>query len=65
MGKVEKKFVAKQLLHFCIVNEKFYQKQIGARKNLSAIDVAALLIQKLQKAWKNQKIAKTLFMNVK
>ena len=38
---------------------------MGARKHHSAIDGAALLIQKVQKTWENQKIAGALLLNVK
>ncbi len=38
---------------------------MGARKHRSAIDTAALLIQKVQEVWQNRKIAGALFMDVK
>ena len=39
--------------------------QMGARKHRSAINAAALLIQKVQEVWQNRKIAGALFMDVK
>ena len=41
--------IAEQLSDFCKINKKLHQGQIGARKHRSAIDAAALLIQKAQK----------------
>ena len=38
---------------------------MGARKYRLAIDVAALLIQKVQEVWPNRKIAGALFIDVK
>ena len=65
LGKVVEKVVAKQLSDFCEVNEKLHKGQMGARKYRSAIDAAALLIQKVQEAWESRKIAGALFMDVK
>ncbi len=65
LGKVVEKVVAEQLLQFCEANGKLHKGQMGARKYRSAIDALALLIQKVQKAWKDWKIAGALLMDVK
>ncbi len=65
LGKVVEKVVAEQLSHFCEINDKLHKGQMGARKFCSAIDVVALLIYKIQEVWESQKIAGTLFMDVK
>lgn len=65
LGKIVEKVVAKQLSQFCKKNKKFYKQQIEVRNYSSVIDVAALLIQKIQEVWQNQKIAGKLFINIK
>ena len=65
LRKVVEKVVAEQLSQFCEANRKLHKGQMGARKHRSAIDAAALLIQKIQAVWQNQKIAGALFMDVK
>ena len=65
LGKVVEKVVAEQLSQFCEVNRKLYKEQIGVGKYRSAIDTAALLIQKVQEVWQSRKIAGALFMDVK
>lgn len=65
LGKVVEKLVAEQLSAFCEVNGKLQKGQMGARKHRSAIDAAAILIQKVQETWKHQKIAGALLMDVK
>lgn len=48
LEKVVEKVVTKQLSQFCEANGKLHKKQMGTRKHRSAIDAAALLIQKVQ-----------------
>ena len=47
LGKIVEKVVAEQLSQFCEANGKLHKGQMGARKYRSAIDAAALLIQKV------------------
>ena len=65
LGKVVEKLVAEQLSQFCETNGKLHKGQMGARKHRSAIDAAAILVQKVQEIWKNRQIAGALLMDVK
>ena len=65
LGKVVEKVVAEQLSQFCEANGKLHKGQMGARKHRSAVDAAAILIQKVQETWESQKIAGALLMDVK
>lgn len=49
LRKLVEKFVAEQLSQFCEAKEKLHRGQMGGRKNGSAIDAAALVIQKVYK----------------
>lgn len=57
--------MTEQLLQFFEANKKFYKEQIEVRKHQLAIDVALLLIQKVQKVQQNRKITKVVFMDIK
>lgn len=48
LGKIVEKLVAKQLAQFYDANEKLHKDQMRARKNRSAIDTTAILVQKVQ-----------------
>ena len=50
--KVVEKFIAEQLSQFCKAEEKLHKKQMGGKKNCSAIDVMVLVIHKVYKTWK-------------
>lgn len=65
LGRVVKKLVAQQLAQFCKANRKLHKDQMGARNNRSALDAAAILVQKVQDIWKDRKIAGALLMDVK
>ena len=43
----------KQLAQFCDANKKFHKSQKRAGSNWSAIDAAAILVQKVQDIYKN------------
>ena len=64
-GKVVKKLVAEKLSQFCKAQGKFYKKQMGGTKHWSAIDAAALIIQKIHKIWEDKEIAGALKIDVK
>lgn len=65
LEKVVEKVVAAKLAQFCEENKKLHKGQMGAKKYGSAIDAAALLVEKVEEVWKSQKIAEALFMDVK
>ncbi len=64
LSKVSWKFEAKQLAQFCEPNEKFHTSQKRAGLNWSAIDAAAILVQKVQDIYKNWKNARVFLMDV-
>ena len=64
-GKVVEKLVAGKLSQFCEDQGKLHKGQMGERKHRSAIDAAALMIDKLHKVWEDRQIAGALLMDVK
>ena len=65
LDKVVKKLVAGQLSQFCEEYGKLHKRQMGARKQQSAIDAAAILVQQVHEIWENKKIAGALLIDVK
>ena len=49
MKKVVKKVATDQLSKFCENNSNFHKRQMEAIKNLSAIDIVAVIIDKVSK----------------
>lgn len=48
LGKGVEKLVVEQLAQFCETNWKLHKGQIDTKKNLSAIYVTAMLVEKIQ-----------------
>ena len=65
MNKILKKIVINELLRICEERSLLHPKQMGARKNRSAVDAIALLIHEVQGRWKKGEKAAALFMDVK
>ena len=65
LGKVVEELVAEQILQFYESNEILHNNQMRARKNRSAINALAMLVQKVQDIWKNWQIVWVLLMDVK
>ena len=65
MGKILEKVVTNELLKICEKRSLLYPQQIDARKNRSVVDAVALLIHKIQRRWKKDEKAVTLFIDIK
>ena len=65
MGKLVEKVVAEELSQFCETNQKLHSGQMGARKGRCALDVVAIIVNSIHKAWEEKKITGTLLMDVK
>ena len=65
LGKVVEKFVVEQLSQFGEAKKKFHRKQMGGRKNYSAIDTMALVILKVYKTWEEKQVVNAFLMDVK
>ena len=63
--KILEKVIANELSRIYEKRSLFYVKQIGARKNRSAIDIIVLFIYEVQGRWKKGEKVVTLFINVK
>ena len=64
-GKVVEKLIAEKLSQFCEDQGKLHKGQMGGRKYRSAIDAAALMIDKVHKVWEDRQIAGALLIDVK
>lgn len=65
MGKIVEKVVAEQLLQYSEGYSKLYPGRMGGRKERSAIDAVATLVNPVQESWQEKKLAAALFMDVK
>ena len=65
MGKVVEKVVANQLSDYCETFSKLHPRQMGARKERSAIDTVAALVHIVQEKWSEKILAGALFIDVK
>lgn len=55
----------KELSQYCEDYSKLYPGQIKGQKNISAIDIVAMLIHAVQKKQEQKKLARAFFIDVK
>lgn len=65
LGKVVEKIAADAIAHHCETTGALHPGQMGSRKQRSAIDAVACLIQSTHEAWKHQQLVGALFLDVK
>ena len=65
IDKILEKVVINELLRICEERSLLYLRQMGARKNRSAVDTIILLIHKVQRRWKKGEKAIALFIDIK
>ena len=65
LGKVVEKIAAEAISHHCEATKSLHPGQMGSRKQRSAIDAVACLIQRTHDSWKQQQLMGALFMDVK
>ena len=65
LGKVVEKIAADAIAHHCETMGVLHPGQMGSRKQRSAIDAVACLIQNTHEAWKLQQLVGVLFLDVK
>ena len=65
LGKVVEKIAADAIAHHCETMGILHPGQMGSRKQRSAIDAVACLIQNTHEAWKLQQLMGALFLDVK
>ena len=65
LGKVIEKIAADAIAHHCETMGVLHPGQMGSRKQRSAIDTVACLIQNTHEAWKLQQLVGALFLDVK
>ncbi|ODM18159.1 hypothetical protein SI65_06030 [Aspergillus cristatus] len=65
LGKVVEKVAADAIAHHCETMGVLHPGQMGGRKQRSAIDAVACLIQNTHEAWKLQQLIGALFLDVK
>lgn len=65
LGKVVEKIAADAIAHHCETMGVLHPGQMGSRKQQSAIDAVACLIQNTHEAWKLQQLVGALFLDVK
>ena len=65
LGKVVENIAADAIAHHCEAMGVLYPGQMGSRKQRSAIDAVACLIQNTLEAWKLQQLVGALFLDVK
>jgi hypothetical protein len=65
LGKVVEKIAADAIAHHCETKGVLHPGQMGSRKQWSAIDAVACLIQNTHEAWKLQQLVGALFLDVR
>lgn len=65
LGKVVEKIAAEAISNYCETTKSLHLGQMGSRKQRSAIDAVACLIQRTHDSWKRQQLMGALFMDVK
>ncbi|EED14170.1 reverse transcriptase, putative [Talaromyces stipitatus ATCC 10500] len=65
LGKVTEKLVAELITNFAEAQDLFHDGQFGGRRQRSAIDAVACLVEEIHQAWANGKLAAALFMDIK
>jgi ribonuclease HI len=65
LGKLAEKAAAEILSKMCEQTGLLHRGQFGSRKRRGAIDAVTKLIAAVEQAWKNKKIAGTLFLDIK
>jgi len=65
LGKVVEKVAAEAISRYCEAKGILHSSQMGSRKQRSAIDAVACLIQEVHEAWGEKRLAGTLLMDVK
>lgn len=65
LGKVVEKIAADAIARHCETMGVLHPGQMGSRKQRSAIDTVACLIQNTHEAWKLQQLVGVLFLDVK
>src|SRR6267378_4077628 len=65
LGKVVEKVAAEAISRYCGAKGILHSSQMGSRKQRSAIDAVACLIQEVHEAWGEKRLAGTLLMDVK
>ncbi|EED18393.1 reverse transcriptase, putative [Talaromyces stipitatus ATCC 10500] len=64
LGKVIEKLVAELITNFAEAQDLFHDGQFGGRRQRSAIDAVACLVEEIHQAWANRKLAAALFMDI-
>ncbi|EED23621.1 reverse transcriptase, putative [Talaromyces stipitatus ATCC 10500] len=64
LGKVIEKLVAELITNFAEAQDLFHNGQFGGRRQRSAIDAVAYLVEEIHQAWANRKLAAALFMDI-
>ncbi|EED21750.1 endonuclease/reverse transcriptase, putative [Talaromyces stipitatus ATCC 10500] len=64
LGKVIEKLVAELITNFAEAQDLFHDGQFGGRRQRSAIDAVACLVEEIHQAWANGKLAAALFMDI-
>ena len=64
LGKVVEKIAADAIAHHCESTGVFHPGQMGGRKQRSATDAVACMIQSTHDAWKHQQLMGALFLDV-
>jgi len=65
LGKVIEKIAADAIAHHCETMGVLHPGQMGSRKQRSAIDAVACLIQNTHEAWKLQQLVGAMILDVK
>ena len=65
LGKVVEKIAAEAIADHCEATDGLHAGQMGCRKQRSAVDAVACLIQSTQEAWRRKQLMAALFMDVK
>ncbi|EED11676.1 reverse transcriptase, putative [Talaromyces stipitatus ATCC 10500] len=65
LGKVIEKLAAELITNFAEAQDLFHDGQFGGRRQRSAIDAVACLVEEIHQAWANGKLAAALFMDIK
>jgi hypothetical protein len=65
IGKVVEKMAAKAISNYCEATGVLHPGQMGSRKQRSAIDAVACLVQEVHRAWGQKQLVGALFMDVK
>jgi len=65
LGKLVERIAADAIAHHCETVGALHPGQMGSRKQWSAIDAVACLIQNTHESWKLQQLVGVLFLDVK